>query len=200
MTIAVKPLTGADLTAALDDLAALRIAVFAEWPYLYAGDPAYERRYLADYAAAPDAVLIAALDGAQLVGAATAAPMDQQAEVFRSAVAAQGLDVARLCYFGESVLLPAWRGRGIGHAFFDAREAHARTIGATATCFAAVIRPADHPARPADYRPLDAFWRKRGYQPVAGLETMLDWQEHGHDHETSHPMQFWWHRLDDHTP
>jgi hypothetical protein len=32
-----------ELEAALDDLARLRIAVFADWPYLYEGDAAYER-------------------------------------------------------------------------------------------------------------------------------------------------------------
>jgi hypothetical protein len=45
MTIHVRPLGGAEVTAALDDLAALRIAVFAAWPYLYDGDRAYEADY-----------------------------------------------------------------------------------------------------------------------------------------------------------
>jgi len=65
MSLSVRPLSGAELAAALDDLAALRIAVFAAWPYLYEGDPAYEARYLAEYAAAPGAVLVAAFDGAR---------------------------------------------------------------------------------------------------------------------------------------
>jgi hypothetical protein len=37
-----------------------------------------------------------------------------------------GMDVGRVFYFGESMLLPRCRGRGIGHAFFGHREAHAR--------------------------------------------------------------------------
>jgi len=59
MGIAVRPLTGGEISAALDDLAALRIAVFAAYPYLYDGDAAYEAEYLTEYAAAPDAVLVA---------------------------------------------------------------------------------------------------------------------------------------------
>ncbi|WP_430321652.1 hypothetical protein, partial [Salmonella enterica] len=86
-------------------------------------------------------------------------------------------------------LLPDYRGHGIGHAFFDAREAQARACGADAACFAAVIRPADHPARPADYTPLDAFWHKRGYAPIPGLVTELGWKEHGEAEETLKPMQ-----------
>lgn len=191
MSVVVRPLTGAEIGAALGDLAQLRITVFAAYPYLYDGDAAYEAEYLAEYAAAADAVLVAAFDGARIVGAATAAPMIHQKAEFREPFAARGLDVDRLFYFGESVLLPEYRGHGIGHAFFDHREAQARACGATAACFAAVIRPQDHPAKPAGYVPHDAFWTKRGYAVVPGLVTELAWKEHGEEGESLKAMQYW---------
>ena len=191
MTVTVRPLTGAEVGAALGDLAALRIAVFAAYPYLYEGNAAYEAEYLAEYAAAEDAVLVAAFDGARIVGAATAAPMIHQKTEFREPFAARGLDVERLFYFGESVLLLGYRGQGIGHAFFDHREAQAKACGASAACFAAVIRPEDHPARPGGYLPHDAFWTKRGYALVPGLVTELAWKELGEEGESLKPMQYW---------
>ena len=63
---------------------------------------------------------------------------------------AAGHDVARVYYYGESVLLPGWRGRGIGVAFFAAREARARELGFKVGTFCAVVRPDNHPLRPAD--------------------------------------------------
>lgn len=105
------------------------------------------------------------------------------------------MDLNRIYYFGESILLPAWRGRGIGHAFFDRREAKARELGFATTCFCAVVRPSDHPARPADYSPLDPFWRSRGYEPVDGLVGDFAWKDLGEDWERQHPMQFWVKRL-----
>lgn len=191
LSVSVRPLTGAEVAAALDDLARLRIAVFAAYPYLYDGDAAYEADYLREFAAAPDAVMVAAFDGARVVGAATASPMAAQRAQFQAPFAARGLDVARLFYFGESVLLPQYRGHGVGHAFFDHRETRAREFGANAACFAAVIRPDDHPARPAGYQPLDAFWRKRGYAPMPGFVTELAWKEHGEAEESPKPMQYW---------
>jgi len=193
--ITIRAFTGAEIRAAIDDLAALRIAVFAAYPYLYDGDVAYEAEYLREFIAAPGGVLVAALDGDRIVGAATASPMHAQKAAFRQPFEARGIDTARLFYFGESVLLPDYRGRGIGHAFFDHREAQALAQGADAATFAAVVRAADHPARPVGYQPLDGFWAKRGYAPVAGLTTELAWQEHGAAGETVNQMQYWLRRF-----
>lgn len=189
--VVIRALTGAQVLDAIDALADLRMAVFAEWPYLYDGDAAYEADYLREFVAAPDGVLVAAIAEERIVGAATASPMRAQKAAFREPFEARGIDTGGLFYFGESVLLPAWRGRGIGHAFFDHREAQARACGATAATFAAVERPDDHPDRPAGYVPLDGFWRKRGYAPVDGLVTGLAWKDHREPAETLKPMRYW---------
>jgi GNAT superfamily N-acetyltransferase len=195
MSVSVRTLSGEEIAEHLDDLARLRIAVFAAFPYLYDGDLGYEAQYVREFAAEPGSVLIAAFDGTQVVGAATASPMWAQKEAFRAPFEERGIDTRSLFYFGESVLLPEYRGLGVGHAFFDQREAAARAAGAEAATFAAVIRPEDHPARPKDYRPLDAFWAKRGYAKVPGLVAELAWKEHGEADESRKSMQYWMRRL-----
>jgi len=94
-------------------------------------------------------------------------------------------------YFGESLLLPEYRGRGIGHRFFDLREQHAGKLGLPLTAFCAVDRPPDHPKRPDDYRPLDGFWTSRGYVKRAGLRAVFDWKEIGASVESPHSLTFW---------
>ena len=74
--------------------------------------------------------------------------MEDHAREFAAPFAAAGFDLADTFYCGESVLLPDYRGRGVGHRFFDLREAQARKIGRRWCCFCAVIRPDDHPLRP----------------------------------------------------
>jgi len=187
----VLALDGEALRAAIPDLARLRCEVFAQWPYLYQGDPAYESDYLRDFAAADGAVLIAAMDGDQIVGIATASPMSGQKPEYQAKFAERGMDVSSLYYFGESVLLAHYRGRGLGHAFFDQREAQARRHGAKAATFCGVIRPADHHARPVDFRPLDSFWRKRGYAMIPGLIANFSWKDIGDAEQSDKPMQYW---------
>jgi GNAT superfamily N-acetyltransferase len=191
MSLSVAVLEGAALEAALDDVARLRIAVFRDWPYLYAGDAAYERRYLEVYRQSPAAVLVGAFDDGRLVGAATGTPMEDHAAEFAAAFAGAGPALDQVFYCAESVLLPEYRGRGVGHRFFDLREAHARALGRRHAAFCAVMRPADHPARPEGYRPLDAFWRKRGYRPLPGAVAQFSWRDLGEDRETAKPMQVW---------
>jgi GNAT superfamily N-acetyltransferase len=192
MTVRVAPLTGNDMAPALDALARLRIAVFRDWPYLYDGTPEYERKYLAKLAEAQGAVIVAAYDGETVVGCATGAPMAEVEAELAAPFKARGLDVGRIFYCGESVLLAAYRGRGLGHAFFDHREAQARALGGfTHAAFCAVVRSVDHPLRPKGYVPLDAFWAKRGYAKADGLVTRFAWKDIDEPAETEKPMQFW---------
>lgn len=191
MSVDVRPLTGAALEAALDDVARLRIAVFHDWPYLYDGTLEYERDYLQTYRDSPGALLVGAFDGDRLVGAATGTPMEDHAEDFATAFAATGVPLDQVFYCAESVLLPEYRGRGIGHRFFDLREAHARALGRSHSAFCSVMRPEDHPARPANYRSNDVFWRKRGYDPLPGVIAEFSWRDLGDSRESRKPLQFW---------
>lgn len=188
--ISTAPYFGADITPVLSAVAALRIAVFREFPYLYDGTLAYEEEYLSTYAASPQCLVAVARDGDQIVGAATAMPL-ALAEEAAAPFAAAGHDLSRVYYFGESVLLPAYRGRGLGHQFFDHREAAARRFGFDLAAFCAVVRPEDHPARPAQYVPHDAFWIKRGFTRRPELVAHFSWRDLGDPDETLKPLVFW---------
>ena len=195
MTVDIRALTGADLETKLPDLARLRMTVFAEWPYLYEGSFDYEHRYLESYVNNAGAIFVGAFDDDALVGAATATPLEDHASDFVEAFRETDYDLSDIYYCAESVLLPAYRGQGIGHQFFDAREAKARELGRRYAAFCGVIRPDTHPSRPANYRPLDPFWRKRGYERLEGVVARFKWTDHGHDEQTEKPLQFWIKRL-----
>lgn len=186
----VESFRGAEVARYLPAIAVLRIEVFHEWPYLYDGSLEYEERYLAGYSA-PGAMVAVAFHGDELVGAATALPLTAHSDAVAPPLVAAGFDPARVYYFGESVLRHDHRGRGLGHRFFDEREAEARRLGFDVAAFCAVVRPADHPRRPADYIPLDRFWGKRGFVRRPDIVAHFAWKDLDDAEETDKPMVFW---------
>lgn len=191
MTLTIQSFSGSDATPYFDDLARLRIAVFRDFPYLYHGDSDYERQYMETYARSQGSIFVLAIDDGKVVGASTGTPMISETDEVQAPFIAAGRDPADYFYFGESVLLPQYRGQGIGVKFFEGREAQAERLGLRYATFCAVERPADHPRRPADYQPLDAFWAKRGYAHHPELRTTFTWRDLDETVESPKPLSFW---------
>jgi GNAT superfamily N-acetyltransferase len=192
MAVDLRVLGAADYVDFRAAVAHLRIEVFRAYPYLYDGDADYEARYLETYARAADSLWVLAIDEGRVVGASTGLPLSDEGAEFQRPFIDRGIDPTRVFYFGESVLLPEYRGRGIGHAFFDAREAHALGLGRFDwTAFAAVDRDPEDPRRPQGHRDNDAFWSKRGYVRQPGMGFELAWKEIGEDAESPKHLTYW---------
>ena len=189
--IRITTYTGKSSQPFLGEIARLRIAVFREFPYLYDGTQEYEMDYLEEYVSSERSLIVLAEYGDEIVGASTGIPLAEADEDFRKPVEASGLDARDVFYFGESVLMPEFRGRGIGHRFFDEREIHASDLGFRIAGFFSVLRPVDHPLKPADYRPHDFFWQKRGYAPQESVIARYPWKQVGETRESLQELVFW---------
>lgn len=189
--VEILRLSGKQVEKYLEEVASLRISVFREFPYLYDGSAEYETDYLRVYAESPRSVFVLAIEDGKVVGASTGVPLVDADEAFRKPFVNAGIDPASVYYFGESVLEKSYRGRGIGHRFFDEREAHAREHGFKVTAFCAVERDAGHPLKPDDYRSNDAFWIKRGYTKTPELAATLEWQQVDETEEVLNALVFW---------
>ena len=191
MSIRYELLRGVAIRTQLSALAALRLSVFRDWPYLYAGTLDYEREYLETYVRCADGLAVLAWDGGDCVGATTALPLDHAQAEMREPFLQAGIATADILYFGESVVQQRYRGQGIGLRFFAEREAHARVLGLRRCAFCAVDRPATHPLKPAGYLPNDAFWQRRGYERHSDLVCTFDWRDLDQPESTPHTLTYW---------
>jgi GNAT superfamily N-acetyltransferase len=183
---------GEAMRAHLPTLGRLRITVFREWPYLYDGSGANEAGNSSRLAGCPRAGLAVAFDGDESVGCATCLPLADEHASVQAPFLSRGWDLGRFFYFAESVLLPAYRGRGLGVTFMTAREAFARdTSAADFATFCAVQRPAEHPLRPPRAVSLDAFWRNRGFVEYPDLASTMRWKQVDAAERVENRLVFW---------
>ena len=190
--VRLQNVSGLALLPYLDALGHLRISVFRDYPYLYEGSLNYERDYLRIYVDSPRSLIVLAFDEAdRVIGATTCLPMADEGPEFQKPFVQAGYDVERVCYFGESMLLPEYRGQGLGKEFFTRREEHARSLGAGWTTFCAVDRPSAHPLLPPGYRPLDSFWTSLGYTRQPDLQATFVWKEIHEETESAKTLTFW---------
>ena len=192
MAIRIETFTGPAMAPYFPDLARLRTIVFRTWPYMYDGRPETDTGQFNHYGRSPRAALTVAFDGDAAVGCSTCVPLADEEANIAAPFAARGLPLDRFFYLGESVLLPEYRGRGIGVSFFAEREAHAsRMSDADFACFCSVRRTPDDPRRPADALPLDRFWARRGYAPLPDIACTMAWTEVGASAKIVNTLDFW---------
>jgi GNAT superfamily N-acetyltransferase len=175
-------------------LAQLRITIFRDYPYLYDGNFEYEKNYLETYFNSHHSFILLLKDKIKdkYIGATTAIWAQDESEEFRIPFSNIGLNPKEICYFGESLLLPEYRGIGLGKIFFKERIQFASSMDFIKyLSFCAVIRPDSHPLRPEDYRPLDTFWNSMGFKKVDLLTTNYSWKDINNNDETSKTMQYW---------
>jgi len=195
MTIRIETFAGDATKPYLPALGRLRREVFRAWPYLYEAQSDTEWTKLSPMGTSTRAGLVVAFDGDEVVGCASCLPMQDENTNVTAPFLAAGIDPKTVFYFGESVLRVAYRGQGIGVAFFTGREAHARSQGAEMAAFCSVRRPEHHPLKPADAKPLDTFWRNRGYAPLPGAFALISWKQVDGPDPVENILDIWTKRL-----
>lgn len=192
MNLKTLRLNGEEARKYADDIAHLRLRVFNDFPYLYEGTLEYEKKYLETYFKAKHSFILLLKDGDQFIGATTGIWAQEEEESFRQPFVAQGIDPKQVFYFGESVLLPEYRGKGLGKVFFEEREAFARSLGFIEwLAFCAVVREENHPLRPKAFRPLNEFWISQGFSKSPSLKTTYEWQDKDQNEVTKKNMEYW---------
>jgi hypothetical protein len=162
--IHVRSFTGSGLKTYLHPVAKLRMEVFKDYPHHENPDLDRETHYLKKICSNKEAIGVLIFDNTTLVGVSLGYPLCIEESALQHPFKERRLDINSYFYFGDPALLKQYRGRGIGHHFFDAREAHvAHFKKFKYICFCVPDCPNPDSHRPKDFVSLVDFWRKRGY-------------------------------------
>lgn len=190
--IHVRTFTGSALKPYLHCLAKLKMEVFREYPFFEEPDLYREMQSLRKIASNKESVGVLVFDGITLVGSALGYPLEQDEPDLVKPFEERHLDISTYYFFTESLLLKPYRSRGIGHHFFDAREAHVHyNKKYKHICFFIPELSQNETLKPEDYLPHFDFWRRRGYVPHPEIKCTLKWKAIGEAHPSDKQITFW---------
>lgn len=190
--IKIQSFTGLAAKTYIPSISKLRAEIFQDFPFLYENTVQQEAAYLKKFTECSDAIIVVVFDGSQIVGGATGLPLENEAPELLSFLTQQQFPLNDCFCMGESMLLKPYRGRGLGHHFFDLREEHARHLKRfSKSLFCTVSRPENDPKKPSDYVSLENFWKKRGYLQHPDLKMDSFWKDAGDEEPTEKHLSFW---------
>ena len=187
----IQFLKGQSIRPYIPHLGRLRMTVFKEYPYLYEGELGTETDYLRTYIDCSESVLIIVKDNDRVVGASTALPLEYETIECQTPFLNANIPINEVFCFGESVLLPEYRGQGLYREFFKQRETAARNYGSKIVAFCAVEREKNDDRQPENYQPLDEIWHYFNYTKHPVLKTKIEWKQIGHKESSLNTMSFW---------
>lgn len=188
--IIVEELHGQQITNVADQLAALRMPTFQQYPYYHVSDLPHEQEYFAEFAQNPAAVVAVAYEGEKLIGFSTGIPLLSDtplfkaiADKFKQAFGIVGLDASEFYYYGDVILIPEYRGKGIASLLYQVREKQAKNHGFNNMCFLTV----------ENYKVLAPMWQHLGFQKT-NITINFSWptlQVDGTTKTLEHELIFW---------
>jgi GNAT superfamily N-acetyltransferase len=156
-------LTGPQLQPYINDIAALRISIFRDYPYLYDGDIQTEIDYLKSYSKSANSILVLVEDHKKVVGAVTGLPLAEVDETLLTPFE-KNSSLHSIFYLGEILLLKEYRGKGVGHQMYRMFEDLVRQKKQfQKIAIAEVMRDPHDPRQPKNYISVHELWKKLGY-------------------------------------
>jgi len=196
MNINIQTYSGESLAVEIGALVDFRLRYFREFPYLYVGAEEGEREHIAEYTTNPTARLVITRDGERIIGVAIGTMLFTETEILCQAgepLQQLGIVPELSYYFGEMILVPEERSKGIGKQMLEALKNAGQEQGATRFCFLSVTRESNDVRRPAGYVDSDVIFRKFGFEKTDVFVT-FEWktvQSDGSIEKVANQLDLW---------
>jgi GNAT superfamily N-acetyltransferase len=196
MNITIEIFTGNDSEPYIETVSKLRIEAFKEYPYLYMGELDYERQYMRGYTKDDRAMIAIATCDGKLAGISTGIPLTSDSEIVSEAKIIflnENIDIEDYYYYGELIILPEFKGKGILTKLLSAQDELIRSWGYKHACGLTVVREDNHPLKPAGYKSPYKIGERLGYKRT-NIRTQFDWptiQSDGRVKNEKNILEFW---------
>ncbi len=189
--VSLKAFSGEGARPYLNQIAALRIDHYREFPYLYDGSFENEKRYLDPYFNSKNSKILLVFDLDKVVGFSNSLPLAEESDWLVKPFERADLKPSDYLYMSDFILKAPYRGKGLLRRFFEAHEKNAHINGCSKLAMMTVKREPSHPQRPEGYQPLDDMWRHFGMDVVPECEIVFLWNQVDTKKEEHNRLQVW---------
>lgn len=188
----IKSFTGQEAERYIDQIAAIRLNMFKEYPYLYNGTVEIEKEYLQIYFKSSHANILLTFDSDDnVIGFSSSIPLSDEAEEIRAPFIEKQLNCDNYLYIGEGLIYPEYQGKNLVRQAAQIHEEIARSKGYKYLTFMAVDRPEDHPCKPDNYRSTDGLFKHFGYTKFDNMNVTLTWNQLDTNQEATNTLSLW---------
>lgn len=177
-------LYGEQITPYNEAIISLVNEVFYDYPYLYQGNcPGYDESLCA-YAQSMNSLVVLALDEEKVIGLATGIPINES-------WVKDDLDLQGAYYLGELVVLPSYRGQGLGYKMGKEIESFARDHKYSLLTLLSIDEALLEARAPNGYISSSCTFKKLGYSKHPNLYYDGSWINVGESEPIPHRHRFW---------
>jgi hypothetical protein len=188
----IKVLHGKEIAPYVQDITALCLTVYREYPYLYEGTVSEYEPYIQSYADSPNGIVCLLFEGDRLVGATTGIPIHEMRDRFQEPFKKIGEDLTSIFYLGEMVLLKGYRGkRYASQMYFEFEQSVKDANRYAKICFCTIKESEDHPLKPAGYVSLEDVCIRAGFIKHEELNFTGYWTVIGETEESPQHLYYW---------
>lgn len=192
--IYMEAFRGTSITPFVKDITDLCIEIYREYPYLYEGTEEEYLPFIEHYTSSNNGIACLLFDNTKPIGVAIGMSMNEMREKYKQPfINARPLENCNeLFYLGEFLLLKDYRGKGFGkQMYLELERLVKENLNLQKICFCKIDEDVHNPLIPADYKSLDEFWRKLGFEKCDDATVIVDWRDVSAEKDSPHKLVYW---------
>ena len=191
--ISIRTFRGELISPFLQDITDLCITIYKEYPYCYEGTKEEYFPFI-EYYAHDNGIACLLFDGNHPVGVAIGMPISEMREKYKAPFhhARPHENFEEIFYLGEILLLKDYRCRGLGtEMYLEFERSVKENKNFKKICFCKIDESNQTNLEPENYKPLDGFWEKNGFDRCDDITVIVNWQNVGEVDESPHKLVYW---------
>ncbi len=192
--MSIKTFRGESIGPFLEDITDLCLTIYKEYPYCYEGTKEEYFPFIEYYAQSDHGIACLLFDSNRPVGVAIGMPMSEMREKYKAPFtdARSYENFNEIFYLGEFLLLKDYRGRGWGKKIYlEFEYAVDETENFKKMCFCKIDESNQTNLKPENYKPLDKFWKKKGFNKCDDITVIVNWKNVGELDDSPHKLVYW---------